>query len=516
MKKLLMIFVGIVGVISLQAQNAAPLPLKLRVGTYNVGHFNQGSPGGYPNAYAGQVDKQLQKWKNWVGQQSLDILFLNEWNAYFNAGADTINAADVILKPYYNHIAFGRRSEWIYNGIATNFALSNIRQLQFTHPDYYALLADADIAGHRVVLVSAHLPWQEEHFSKSLDILIREIERYDYVICGGDMNAVDADQCRFTAAGFNMANGGNGEWFNTTSNVAIYGRPVPGRPDGGHIDNIVTTKNIKLMRVSAPATGLNDTDHFPVMCDAIITNDPPLADSPWTLVWEENFDGNSLDTGRWNRIWRGRADWNRYMSQRDDLVQVKNGELILRGIRNDVEPSDTARYLTGGVDTQRKVAFGRGRLEIKAKLQGARGAWPAIWMMPFDGGDKWPKGGEIDIMERLNHDDFAHQTLHSYNTQSRKITTPQRSGKGKINPKGYNIYAVEVYADSISFYINQNHTYTCPHVATEYPNFWQFPFDRLNFLMIDMQLGGSWVGKVEDSELPVEMRIDWVRYYQKK
>jgi hypothetical protein len=30
-----------------------------------------------------------------------------------------------------------------------------------------------------------------------------------------------------------------------------------------------------------------------------------------------------------------------------------------------------------------------------------------------------------------------------------------------------------------------------------------------------MQLGGSWVGKVHAEELPVEMQIDWVKYYKK-
>jgi hypothetical protein len=31
-----------------------------------------------------------------------------------------------------------------------------------------------------------------------------------------------------------------------------------------------------------------------------------------------------------------------------------------------------------------------------------------------------------------------------------------------------------------------------------------------------MQLGGSWVGAVDPEDLPVEMEIDWVRFYQKQ
>jgi len=31
-----------------------------------------------------------------------------------------------------------------------------------------------------------------------------------------------------------------------------------------------------------------------------------------------------------------------------------------------------------------------------------------------------------------------------------------------------------------------------------------------------MQLGGSWVGNVHPEDLPVEMEIDWVRFYRFK
>ena len=36
-------------------------------------------------------------------------------------------------------------------------------------------------------------------------------------------------------------------------------------------------------------------------------------------------------------------------------------------------------------------------------------------MLP-DAEIKWPEGGEIDIMEHLNHDTIAYQTIHTYYT----------------------------------------------------------------------------------------------------
>ena len=105
----------------------------------------------------------------------------------------------------------------------------------------------------------------------------------------------------------------------------------------------------------------------------------------WTLVWEDDFKGKQLDTTQWTKIPRGKSDWNNYMSDYDGLYVVKDGNLVLRGIQNHVLPNDTAPFLTGGVYTKDKRTFGFGRLEIKAKLNPAKGAWPAFWMLPKEG-----------------------------------------------------------------------------------------------------------------------------------
>ena len=233
----------------------------------------------------------------------------------------------------------------------------------------------------------------------------------------------------------------------------------------------------------------------------------------WRLVWEENFDQiNDFDPAVWSKIPRGTADWNNYMSDFDSLYEMRNGNLVLRGIQNLTQPQDTAPFLTGGVYTKGKMGFMDGRLEIKAKLNGATGAWPAFWLLPQEG--QWPMGGEIDIMERLNYDNIAYQTVHSHYTYDLGFkTTPPQGSTGPIHPEAYNVYAVEMYADSLCFFINGQHTFTYPRIETDQEG--QFPFHQPFYLLLDMQLGGSWVGAVDPTELPVEMSIDWVRFYQK-
>ena len=231
--------------------------------------------------------------------------------------------------------------------------------------------------------------------------------------------------------------------------------------------------------------------------------------------WQENFNQqNTFDTKNWSKIPRGGADWNRHMSDDERCYALKNGKMILRGMKNNDFSKDTSGYLTGGIYTKDKIAFGYGRLEIKAKLKGAKGAWPAFWMLAEN--SKWPDGGEIDIMERLNFDSIVYQTIHSYYTLTLKIKdNPKSGGTAKINPEAFNTYAIEKYPDSLVFFVNNKRTFTYPKIKTTEKS--QFLFqDVKHYLLIDMQLGGSWVGKINAANLPVEMEIDWVKFYKLK
>src|SRR5699024_414116 len=218
------------------------------------------------------------------------------------------------------------------------------------------------------------------------------------------------------------------------------------------------------------------------------------------------------DRAKWTKIPRGASDWNRQMSSFDSLYAVRDGKLILRGIVNDVLSEDTAHWITGGLYTKGVKSFGYGRIEIRAKFEDAKGAWPAFWMLPVDA--HWPHGGEIDIMERLNDDTIVYQTIHSPYTLNLGIKDyPLSHDTAPIHPQDFNTYAVERYPDSLVFFVNGQKTFSYPKIENDKKG--QFPFDQHDFyLLIDMQLGGSWVGEVDTSDLPVKMEIDWVRFYK--
>lgn len=233
----------------------------------------------------------------------------------------------------------------------------------------------------------------------------------------------------------------------------------------------------------------------------------------WQLVWTENFNGSSLDTTVWGYMERRADESRKYHSSNSDCYEFKKGKLILKGIENKKFDYDTAKYLTGGITTKGKKAFAPGKIEIRAKIGSAAGAWPAFWMLPFNNYKGWPNDGEIDIMEHLNHDNFIYQSVHSAYTKSNCTPTVKRSVKANINKNDFNIYGVAFTKKYIKFYVNRKETLTYPRVDSLAQKE-QYPFNHDWYIMLDMQLGGNWSGPVKPSELPVEIIIDWVKYYQ--
>jgi beta-glucanase (GH16 family) len=249
----------------------------------------------------------------------------------------------------------------------------------------------------------------------------------------------------------------------------------------------------------------------------------------WQLVWEDDFDKGMLDTTVWSRIglfespkwkvpverWREVKNCFRYITATDPrVVQFDEENIHLMGIINpDSLTGDPRPYLTGGIYSWNKFAFQNGRIEIRAKLDPAYGAWPAIWMLSEK--DIYPDqhNGEMDIMERLNHDDFAYQTTHNHYTITLKQTEPKKSATGSINPDDYNVYSVSWYPDKLVYAINGIESYTYPKVPGA--GTYQWPFDQPFYLLIDQQMEHEWPGMITNpEELPISMTVDWVRLYQ--
>jgi beta-glucanase (GH16 family) len=258
----------------------------------------------------------------------------------------------------------------------------------------------------------------------------------------------------------------------------------------------------------------------------------------WELVWQDEFNTVELDTTVWTRIdrwtdadfqmskeeWLGNPEkWKdvknlgcfSYTSADPDLYDCKDGMLILDGIVNKDTLFDPRPYLQGAVKSKRKFAFQYGKLEIRAKLEAAKGAWPAFWMLSEKEiyGDLPNRNGEIDIMERLNYDEIVYQTTHSYWTiKMKQKQNPPYYSTAKFNPDVYNVFGIEWYPNKLVYTVNGKTTYEYPKL--EGVDAAQWPFDQPFYVMLDQQLGGGWVGEIDPKDLPVKVFVDWIRLYQ--
>jgi len=262
-KPIVVLVVLLLSIGVMQAQSKKTHPTKIKMLTYNVGHFNQGKLGGFQGTDE-IASKQLHEWRKWIGDQGVDFMIVNEWNETFDKEGK-YNATDELLKPYYANLYFGAKNEWIYNGIATNYPLENIRQVDW-FGQYYAVVGDLIVGDKKVAILSSHIPWQVEWHDEAIVKLKEELKKYTYFICLGDFNAKNKTFEEFKALGYNVASGGAQGWFTTAP-----GGKMSGRIDV-NIDNIVTSENIKIMKVEAPNTGLNDLDHLPVIAEIIISD----------------------------------------------------------------------------------------------------------------------------------------------------------------------------------------------------------------------------------------------------
>lgn len=239
-------------------------------------------------------------------------------------------------------------------------------------------------------------------------------------------------------------------------------------------------------------------------------------DPKYHLVFQDDFNGDSYDTKFWTGydVKNGKSPWSWYVLEDAALAEVENGNLHLRARWNHT----TNLPETGAIQTKDKFSFKYGKIEVKAKFNSAgQGGWPAIWLMPqnniYPG---WPHGGEIDIMERLNIDDFVHQVVH----QSDGDAKPISSGKIRaISTSDYNTYSVIKLPNRIECYVNNKLT-AVHEPKGDFAKRWPFETDYyiiLNHACADKGQSGVqfWPGYVTSTDrFPYEMAVDYVKVWE--
>ena len=244
----------------------------------------------------------------------------------------------------------------------------------------------------------------------------------------------------------------------------------------------------------------------------------------YTLRWQDEFDGTTLNREDWNVELHDPSWVNNELQAYVDSpenIYLQDGSLVIKPV--EIKNADgTVSYTSGRVNTQNKHDFKYGLFEARVKVPEGQGFLPAFWMMPTDENlyGQWPRCGEIDIMEVLGND-----TTKSYGTVH--YGNPHSEQQGSyVLPSGsfsseYHNFAVEWEPGRINWYVDGNliHTANDWYSATEgqgeitYPA----PFDQPFYIILNLAVGGNWPGSPDETTniAQAAMYIDYVRVYQK-
>lgn len=245
------------------------------------------------------------------------------------------------------------------------------------------------------------------------------------------------------------------------------------------------------------------------------------AEKKWKLVWQENFNGNRLDTSTWNYEVNdeggGNHEWQ-YYTARDTNAYVKDGLLHIRGLKEDYL---TRHYTSARLTTSKKADFTFGKMEIRAKLPLGPGMWPAIWMMPTDSKfGPWPLSGEIDIMEiKGQTPDTLYGTMHygpappNNRYKGGKLVRPVPGGWGD----DFHVYSIIWQKDKIEWLVDgiKYHEGTIADITNKKGV--PYPYNERFHFIVNLAVGGDFVfNKVDDSALPNEFLIDYLKVWQEQ
>jgi len=232
------------------------------------------------------------------------------------------------------------------------------------------------------------------------------------------------------------------------------------------------------------------------------------------LLFSDEFNSPGIDQSVWGyEIGYIRNNELQYYTDRPENAYIENGNLVIEARREDYRGF---AYTSASLNTQGKLSWMYGRMEMRARLPYGQGVWPAFWTMgenfPQVG---WPICGEIDIMELIGggkgRDDRVYGTLHwdYYGHISDQAYFDLPSG---IFADEYHVFAINWTPTAIAWYVDDTAYSKLDLLQTGRDKAF---FHAPHFILLNLAIGGNWPGQPDTATVfPQKYYIDYVRVYK--
>ena len=265
-----------------------------------------------------------------------------------------------------------------------------------------------------------------------------------------------------------------------------------------------------------------------VGCDGFAVSEPETeteVTNGYTLVWSDEFDGDSINSSIWSHNTGGEWWGSREQTYFTDVTigdsrnsYVANGflHIVARAEAYKLNQFTSARLTT---KDKKSITYGRIEARIKAphktiSKEMSEGVWPAFFMLgdsiPMDSG--WPHGGEITVWESGGLDpDLVRGALWWLNDNQPVHVTVETNHHTPLH-HDFNVYAVEWDYNTIAWFINDDRV-GIRNIGGMGDVFRQ-PFHVVLSLEVE-GLSPSFVGQANPTDYPQVMLVDWVRVWEK-
>jgi len=229
----------------------------------------------------------------------------------------------------------------------------------------------------------------------------------------------------------------------------------------------------------------------------------------YEIVWQDEFDGTSLDTSKW-KYETGASGWgnNELQNYIDDgrTTVVNNGTLKIKAFKENDE------WKSARINSKTNLKYGY--IEARMKITDKKGAWPAFWMLGENIGNvSWPDCGEIDIMENAPStfgDGKVFGTLHARGHHGGAGISIGSKTIENLSSE-WHTCAVLWTEEKITLYIDgvKKNSYNSDGTTENWP------YNQNFYILLNLAIGGD-LGNTNDaaSLTDAQFEIDYVRWYQ--
>lgn len=217
----------------------------------------------------------------------------------------------------------------------------------------------------------------------------------------------------------------------------------------------------------------------------------------WQLVWNDEFNGTTIDGTKWDRPNWARRD---HFWRRDSAFLNGKGQMVLRTEKIG------ENYYSPCIRTIDRFEKKYGYFETRAKLPAQQGHWTAFWLYHPDVnivGNDGRDGSEIDIFEWPNRDGRVHHALHWDGYGSAHKTVSISSRPENILDGKYHVFSLWWTPEVYIFYVDGKEVW-----RTNAGGVCQRPL----YLKWSTEIG-EWAGDITKANLPDDTVIDYVRVY---